>query len=121
MPTGLTHAALVGQRKQSVQDAERLLSDNMATFMKNHNHMEEATFIERVSKWHQASDGRGLSQRQRSEANYKMLNYILDVWMPWHTETYDFSTIDINRYVIIYNIFCCAICKLFANNLTFLF
>ncbi|KAK3752537.1 hypothetical protein QZH41_016313 [Actinostola sp. cb2023] len=28
-----------------------------------------------------------------------MLNYILDEWMPWHTNNYDFSTIDVNRPV----------------------
>lgn len=29
-----------------------------------------------------------------------MLNMILDEWMPpWHRENYDFSTIDINRYI----------------------
>ena len=27
-----------------------------------------------------------------------MLNMILDEWMPWHKELYDFSNIDINRY-----------------------
>lgn len=28
-----------------------------------------------------------------------MLNYILDEWMPWHKDDYDFSKIDINRPV----------------------
>ena len=28
-----------------------------------------------------------------------MLNMILDEWMPWHVDLYDFSTIDINRYL----------------------
>ncbi|KAJ7394540.1 hypothetical protein OS493_000355 [Desmophyllum pertusum] len=28
-----------------------------------------------------------------------MLNYVLDEWMPWHVENYDFRTIDINRPV----------------------
>ena len=51
-----------------------------------------------MANWHEASDGRGLSQLKRAQYNYEMLNYVLDDWMPWHRENYDFSTIDINRY-----------------------
>ena len=51
-----------------------------------------------ISNEHEASDGRGLSQLQRSKYNYEMLNYVLDDWMPWHHENYDFPTIDIDRY-----------------------
>ncbi|KAK3716248.1 hypothetical protein QZH41_018049, partial [Actinostola sp. cb2023] len=52
-----------------------------------------------LADWHEASDGRGLGQLERCRKNYKMLNYILDEWMPWHTSNYDFSTIDVNRPV----------------------
>jgi hypothetical protein len=94
---GLTHSALVGLRKQSVVDAERLLSFRMCNFMTKNNFEEEATFLKAVAGWHEASDGRGLTQLERCKANYIMLNYILDEWMPWHRNNYDFSSIDINR------------------------
>ena len=31
-----------------------------------------------------------------------MLNMILDDWMPWHRNNYDFSSIDINRSIQIH-------------------
>ena len=90
--TGLTHAALTGERKQSVTDAEKLLSFLVGSYEK------EGKFVETVAKWHEAADGIGLSELKRCSYNYGMLNMILDEWMPWHKESYDFSTIDINRY-----------------------
>ena len=95
--SGLTHAALVGKRKQSVKDAERLLSYHVVASLERHGHNVEADYVRIVAQWHEASDGRGLSQLQRCKYNYEMLNFILDEWMPWHTDNYDFSTIDINR------------------------
>ena len=52
-----------------------------------------------IANWHEASDGRGVSQLERSRKNYDMLNYILDDLMPWHTQSYDLSLLDINRCV----------------------
>ena len=95
--TGLTHAALVGSRKQSVPDAEKLLSLHVAKFFKDNNYQAEAEYVETIALWHKASDGRGLSQLQRCKQNYRMLNYILDEWIPWHWDNYDLSTLDINR------------------------
>ena len=95
--SGLTHAALVGKRKQSVKDAERLLSYHVVDSLRRHGHNTEADYVRIIAQWHEASDGRGLSQMQRCRYNYEMLNFILDEWMPWHRETYDFATIDINR------------------------
>jgi hypothetical protein len=69
----------------------------MASFMEQNGFEDEAIFLRAVAGWHEASDGRGLSQLQRCRANYNMLNYILDEWMPWHQENYNFSLIDINR------------------------
>ena len=43
--TGLTHAALVGLRKQSVPDAERLLSHHVADWMLANNYPVEGTFV----------------------------------------------------------------------------
>ena len=96
--SGLTHAALVGKRKQSVKDAERLLSYHVVNSLQRLGYNLEASYVRTIAQWHEASDGRGLSQLQRSRYNYQMLNFILDEWMPWHRENYDFSTIDINRY-----------------------
>ena len=95
--SGLTHAALTGQRKQSLKDAERLLSYHVADSLERHHHPTEAEYVTIVANWHNATDGRGLSQLQRCKYNYAMLNYILDKWMPWHRDNYDFSTIDIDR------------------------
>ena len=75
--TGLTHAALVGSRKQSVPDAEKLLSFHVAKFFKDNHYLAEAEYVETIALWHEASDGRGLSQLQRCRQNYQMLNYIL--------------------------------------------
>lgn len=96
--TGLTLAALRGERKQSVQDAERMLSFLVAKFLQEHGYVAESNYIEIVAGWHEAADGRGISQLQHCKKNYMMLNMILDEWMPWHKELYDFSTIGINRY-----------------------
>ena len=96
--TGLTHAALTGERKQSVGDAERMLSFLVAKFLREHGYIREANYIDIVAGWHEAADGRGLTELQRCKRNYAMLNMILDEWMPWHREIPDLSTIDINRY-----------------------
>ena len=94
--TGLTHAAQVGEWKQSVADAERMLSYLVAKFLRDHGYAMEAYYVETVAGWHEAADGRGLKAIERCH-NYAMLNMVLDEWMPWHRETYDFTTIDINR------------------------
>jgi len=49
--------------------------------------------------WHEAADGRGLSELERCKRNYDMLNMILDEWIPWHKENPDLSTVDVNKYV----------------------
>ena len=96
--TGLTHAALVGEQKQSVPDAEKVLSYLVAKFLREHGYETEAYYVERVAGCHEAADGRGLTELERCRKNYSMLNMILDEWMPWHRDNYDFTTIDINRY-----------------------
>lgn len=59
----------------------------------------EASYIRAVSGWRRACDERGLTELQRSHCNYGMLNFILDELMPWHKEFYDFSLLEVNRYV----------------------
>lgn len=95
--TGLTHAALTGERKQSVQDAERMLSYLVGDFLCKNGYVKEGQFVNTVAGWHEAADGRGLTELERCKKNYAMLNMLLDNWMPWYTENYDFSTIDVNR------------------------
>lgn len=99
--SGLTHAALTGKRKQSLKDAERLLSYHVVRSLKRHGHDREAEYVEVLVHWHEATDGRGLSQLTRCKYNYQMLNLILDEWMPWHRTHHDFSLIDINRLACI--------------------
>ena len=43
----------------------------------------------------------GLSECTRSRFNYHFLNLLLDELMPWHTETYDFSLLEVNRYAFL--------------------
>ncbi|XP_066278595.1 uncharacterized protein [Branchiostoma lanceolatum] len=97
--TDLTFHALVGTRKQSVGDAERLLSHAVANLFRSRGYEAEADYVKTVADWHEASDGRGLSQAQRRAANQHMRDYILDQWMPWHRQDGDLSRIDVNRRV----------------------
>ena len=60
--SGLTHAALVGKCKQSVKDAERLLPYHVVASLDRHGHNTEADYVRITAQWHEASDGRGLSQ-----------------------------------------------------------
>ena len=91
--TGLTHAALTGVSKQSVSDAERMLSYLVNKFLKDNGYANKANG--------------GLSELERCRKNYAMLNMILDEWMPWYKTCYDFSTIDINKYIYIHFFFLC--------------
>ena len=103
--SGLTYAALTGQKKkQSVRDAELLFSANLASFMDSQGYTFEAKFIRIILNWCRACD-KGLSELQRSRYNYELLNFLLDDLMPWHCEIYDFSTLEVNRYVHMHT--CC--------------
>ncbi len=96
----LTYPALTGQHKQSVRDAERLLSKEMVEFMKRKGYSFEAKYIETILNWRRYSDERGLTQLLCCRYNYDMLNYLLYELMPWYKENYDFSTLEVNGYVI---------------------
>ncbi|KAI8490589.1 carbohydrate binding [Branchiostoma belcheri] len=60
--TRLTEAALFGWRKQSVKDAETLLPYHVGTFLHHRGYTQEANYIKTVAGWHEAADGRGLSE-----------------------------------------------------------
>jgi len=112
--SGLTYPALVGARKQSVIDAERLFSTKLVDFMKKKGYNEEAKYIETICNWRRASDERGLSSLTRSKYNYTLLNMILDELMPWHRQSYDFALLEVNRYAFSSN--CCHVYVLYYNN-----
>ena len=97
--TGLTYPALTGKRKQSVPDAENLLSAAVADWCKSNNYPEEGRVIEVITNWHKASDGRGLSEDTRKKYNLAMLDFLLEDWMPWYKDNRDYSTLDPNRFI----------------------
>ena len=85
-------------------DAERLLSYHVANFFRGKGYENEYQDVKVIAQWHESSDGRGISQLKRSQYNYEMLNYLLDEWVPWQKDDYDFSKIDINRYFLFLNL-----------------
>ncbi|XP_072039679.1 uncharacterized protein [Amphiura filiformis] len=95
--TDLNLPALLGTNKQSTVDAEKLLSHAVADFFERKGYTQEARYARTVARWHEATDGRGMSQEERKAANLDMRNMILDEWMPWHRTNPDLSKIDINR------------------------
>lgn len=98
--SGLTYPALTGQRKQSITDVERLFCSELLEFMKRKNYTVESNYIKVIMDWRRAHDERGLTQLQRCRNNYKLFNYILDELMPWHEKEYDFSLLEVNRYML---------------------
>lgn len=61
----------------------------------------EARYIRTIWNWRRASDERGLSSLQRCRFNYQFLNLILEGLMPWYKDFYDFSLLEVNRYLVI--------------------
>lgn len=80
-----------------MEDAERLLSSDMADYMNKKGFQFESQYIRVLANWRRATDERGLSELQRCRYNYQLLNFILDELMPWHKESYDFSLLEVNR------------------------
>ena len=78
-----------------------------AEFMEDKGYLFEAEYISAVLGWRQACDMRGLSQLQRCQ----MLHFVLKELMPWATDSYDFSHLEVNRfevyYSVVYNVVCC--------------
>lgn len=98
--SGLTYAALSGQRKQSVREAERLFSSGMETFMRKKGYSFEEKYVRVVLNWRRASDERGLSESERNRFNLEMLTFIKDDLIPWHSDVHDLSTLEVNRYIM---------------------
>ena len=72
-------------------------SEGVEKFMSKY----EEIFVRTVRNWRRACDERGLSSLQPSKFNYQLLNLILDELMPWYTEQYDFSLLEVNRSVTV--------------------
>lgn len=58
----------------------------MLGFMQAKGYTFEAKNIEVLLNWCRASDERGLSEEQRSQFNYYMLEYLKDELVPWHKD-----------------------------------
>ena len=95
--SNLTYAALTGERKQSVQDAECLFSLDMVAFMKTKGYVYEEKFISVICNWRRAHDERGLTDLQRCRYNYEFLTVILEELMPWYSTHPDFSFLEVNQ------------------------
>ena len=85
-------------RKQSVEDAERMISPRVADFMESKGPSETARYFRIFSDYHVANDGHSRTQEWRSTANKATLYYLLDDYMPWRKDGHDLSMIDINKY-----------------------
>ncbi len=98
--SGLTYHAFIGKNKQSVRDAECLFSQSIMDFMTNKGYKVEAEYIKVILNWRRATDERGLTEEQRSNFNYDMLNYLKDELIPWHKDSH-LGTMEVNRYTCI--------------------
>lgn len=99
--SGLTYPALVGTRKQSVEDVERLFGEPLIEYMTLKNYTSEAQYLSIIRNWRNAIDKRGITNSARKQYNQDLLEFILDELMPWHRypELNDYSLLEINRYV----------------------
>ncbi len=97
--TNLTYPALTGQRKQSIRDVEVLFSLGVEKFMEQKGYEVEAKYIRAIRQWRLACDQRGLTQLQRCHYNYELLRLLLSDLMPWYEDIYDFSTLEVTRYM----------------------
>lgn len=97
--SGLTYTALTGVRKQSVEDVERLFGPGVISFMDKHQYHSEAKYLKTVRNWRRAIDERGLTEQQRRQFRDDFMTFILDEWIPWKKKGYDFSTLEVTRYV----------------------
>ena len=41
----------------------------------------------------------GGGDRLVTSVDYNLLNFKLEEWMPWYTQSYDFSLLEVNRFV----------------------
>jgi len=89
---------LVGVRKQSVEDMERLFIKSMVEWMEKKGYDPEAKYLSIVRNWRRACDEGGISSDLRSQFNKNLLDYILDELIPWDKENRDLSFLEVKRY-----------------------
>lgn len=89
---------LLGVRKQSVEDVERLFSRSLVEWMDKKGYDIEARHLSVVRNWRRACDERGLCSDLRSQFKDNLKAYILDELMPWHEKNSDLSFLEVNRY-----------------------
>ena len=99
--SGLTYPTLKGARKQSVVDAECLFNPDLTALMRQKGFENEARYTEIIWNWRRSCDARGLSELHWCRFNYQFLNLILEDLMPWYKQQYDFSLLEVNRYVCV--------------------
>ena len=89
----MTYTALSGERKQSVEDVERLFSQEMVDWMETKGYSCEIEYLQAVRGWSAVS-----------QLNMQLLDYIFDDLTPWHCDANmnDFSLLEGNRYVRVY-------------------
>lgn len=97
--SGLTYPALVGSRKQSIEDIERLFGKPLIVFMEHKQYTAEAAYLRTIRNWRCAIDERGLTDSLRQQYNEELLLFVLDDLMPWHRTSgmRDFSLLEVNQ------------------------
>ena len=76
-----------------------LFNPHFLQWLQKKGYEEEARFVSVILNWHRASDERGLTELKRSQYNYELLNFMLEEMIPWSKDKYDFSLMEVNRYV----------------------
>ena len=63
-------------------------------------------YMQVFADWHEASDGRGRDQDWREATHRRVIQYLLDEFMPYHRPAdLDLSQLDINRleFILFFN------------------
>ena len=87
--SGLTHAALVGKRRQSVKDAERLLSYNVVRSLERLGKNEEAAFIWTLGKFSHSNNSNHTGQKVLG--NKKFLHFPSNSLRSYKGKIFSFS------------------------------
>ena len=78
-----------------MEDVECLFADS--AFMNREGYEFEAKYLQVIHNWRCAVDECGLTDEQRHTYNLDLLQFILDDLMPWHTQTADYSLLEVIR------------------------
>lgn len=99
---GLIYIVLIGKRKQSVLDVEKLFLIVVVNWCIENGFFEEGRVVEIIVNWYKVSDGRGFDEEIRRKYNFVMLEFFLEDWMSWYQEIKDYFILDLNRFVKVY-------------------